>query len=274
MSKRFSGNARFAWNAPSRRRSGSAARDGFTYLELQVAFVLFALALSGVGPLVIMYSRQTGELENRLRDEQTHYITPQETMWERRLGAVPDFGDTPGASTITEPNTLIELLEAGMTGGSAGYSDWAWSNHPAARGGRYLTNRADNEGDWIRWTFTGLKPGYYEAFVTFPGTWSHVNDATYTLFDGPTVRGTTTVDQRIAPTGEWFDGSPWQSLGTIAVTSGTFAIRLTDDAGWQYIAISAARIAEVKNDITILSFDRAMDSENVSVTVQVQENVP
>src|SRR3972149_1390366 len=39
-----------------------APRRGFSLLELQVAFVLFGIALAGLGPLVVMQSRQLQRL--------------------------------------------------------------------------------------------------------------------------------------------------------------------------------------------------------------------
>ena len=55
-------------NALSRyAREGS--RAGSSFLELQVTFVIFGIALSGLCPLVVMLSRHLKQIEGRLQPQ-------------------------------------------------------------------------------------------------------------------------------------------------------------------------------------------------------------
>jgi prepilin-type N-terminal cleavage/methylation domain-containing protein len=72
------------------RRPGGrphALRGGFSMLELQVALVVFGIALTGLGPLVVMHSRQLKRLESRFSPQATYYVTPSADLWSRKLGA-------------------------------------------------------------------------------------------------------------------------------------------------------------------------------------------
>ena len=65
---------------------GDALRRGFSFLELQVAFVLLGIALAGLVPLVVMQSKQLLAIESRLSCEETHYFAPTDSAWARKLG--------------------------------------------------------------------------------------------------------------------------------------------------------------------------------------------
>ncbi|MBI1917208.1 MAG: type II secretion system protein, partial [Planctomycetes bacterium] len=52
------------------------SRRGFSLLELQVAFVVLAIALAGLYPLVVIHSKQQRKLEQRLDPQTTYYLVP------------------------------------------------------------------------------------------------------------------------------------------------------------------------------------------------------
>ena len=80
-------------------------RRGVSLLELEVAFVVFGIALSGLAPLVVMHQRQVEKLEKRLNDTTTYYLTPSSDPWARKLGAAATLSAT--APAITAPGTAI-----------------------------------------------------------------------------------------------------------------------------------------------------------------------
>jgi prepilin-type N-terminal cleavage/methylation domain-containing protein len=75
-------------------QAGMGSRAGFSLLELQVALIIFGIALTGLCPLVVMQSRQLQCLQNRLKPETTYYLVPSSHPWARKLGA--------GASLATQ----------------------------------------------------------------------------------------------------------------------------------------------------------------------------
>lgn len=90
-------------------------RGGFSFLELQVAFVVFGIALSGLGPLVVMQLRQMEKLDSRFSDKATHYLVPSSDPWARRLGAVAtiqteDVVPAPGTESKTDAVNEVEIL--------------------------------------------------------------------------------------------------------------------------------------------------------------------
>jgi hypothetical protein len=68
-------------------QSGNATRNGFSFLEVQVALLLFGVTLAGLGPLVVMQLKQLEKIEGRFSDRTTHYLVPTTDPWARKLGA-------------------------------------------------------------------------------------------------------------------------------------------------------------------------------------------
>jgi type II secretory pathway pseudopilin PulG len=84
-----------------------AVPKAFSLLELQVSFVLFGIAIGGLGPLVIMQSRQLKSIENRLNHQTTHYLSPPTDVWARKLGAAAAI-ETEDPGTVTTTGSAFE----------------------------------------------------------------------------------------------------------------------------------------------------------------------
>lgn len=81
-------------------------RPGVSMLELQVALVVFGIALMGLCPLVIMQSKQLGKMQTWMQPQTTYYLVPSNNTWARKLGAVATMQTTlPGSQG--SPNTTI-----------------------------------------------------------------------------------------------------------------------------------------------------------------------
>ncbi len=63
------------------------ARVGFSMVEVQVALVLFGIALAGLGPCLVMYTKQLRNLQQRFSPQSTYYLIPASDLWARKLGA-------------------------------------------------------------------------------------------------------------------------------------------------------------------------------------------
>ncbi len=94
---------------------------GFSFLELQVAFVLLGIALAGLIPLVVMQSKHLKKLEARLDHEETHYLAPSTDEWARKLGVAASIElEDPGPL----PSPLVTLIDDGDTGYSESGVNW------------------------------------------------------------------------------------------------------------------------------------------------------
>ena len=79
-------------------------------------------------------------------------------------------------------------------------------------------------------------------------------NAPYTVYDGTTLRGTTPVNQTLAP-GDLFEpsdgpgGTGWKVLGTYNIVGNTLVVKLTDKANG-YVVADAVRIERVPTVVT------------------------
>lgn len=247
-------------------------RIGFSLLELQVAFVVFGIALAGLGPLVVMQSRQVRELEGRFDDQTTYYLVPATDAWARKLGA-PASIDTEDPGAAAPPVTLIDNGDAGYSETDAGPIDWQTGFGASAFGGSFRWNNGGGFGDKAGWQFAELTPGWYEVLVSFANHWSQASNAPYTVYDGAVARGTVRVNQQVAPSGADFEGSPWESLGVFLISGDTLRVELTDDADGN-IAADAVRIVPAGNAVEVVSLERSLTSEDVTANVSVTVQVP
>ena len=81
-------------------------------MELEVALVVFGVALAGIAPLVVMHMKQLAKLEARLNTTTTYYLTPDEAPWARKLGVAATITDTLIAPVAQPPITgsAVEIL--------------------------------------------------------------------------------------------------------------------------------------------------------------------
>jgi type II secretory pathway pseudopilin PulG len=106
----------------SRRRSRRPARRvGFTILELEVAMVVFGIALMGVCPLVVMYSKQLRSIETRFNPQTTYYLVPVADHWTRKLGAAATMTTqappptSPPVSPLPVNDVQVQSFDKSMT---------------------------------------------------------------------------------------------------------------------------------------------------------------
>ncbi len=234
-------------------------RNGFTYIEVQVALLLFGIAISGLVPMSVMQTRQTSALKERFDDETTYYLEPSSNGWARRLGAPAIVTETP-VTPDSPPVTLVD-------NGDPGYSDTDWYIEDWWGFGNDLVWWPRGNGDMIAtWDFSGLQPGEYEVFTTWLDGWA--KDAPYTVYDGATAIGTVKVDQKDLPSGPLFMGEPWESLGVFTITGDSLRVELSNDAN-EYVVGDAVRIVLQRNQIELLSVIKSIDTKEMTVTVLV-----
>lgn len=275
----------------AKRLNGARARyrsprPGFSLVELQVAFVVLGIAVSGLCPLVVMQSRQLKRIESRLNPANTYYVTPSTNSWARKLGAGASVSTVaPGAAAAT-PVLLIDDGDSGFSTVGNGWNKLSGSNaYPPGSGGGGGSTAAScfggdcryrNDGNGsrkARWDFSGLTPGWYEVRITWLQGSGLATDAPFTVFEGSDNLGTFDINQRIAPSGAAYGGRPWESLGTFPISGSTLRVELNNDAT-NYVIADAVRLVPVKNDVQILSIDKALTDDTVTAHVSVNVLVP
>ncbi len=254
---------------PSRHNT---CRLGFSLLELQVAFVIFGVALAGLGPLVVMQSRQLRELECRFDNQTTYYLVPSTDAWARKLGA-PASICTQDPGTLEPPVTLIDNGDPGYSETDVDTIDWETGSLADAHQQDFRRNDGQSAGDQAKWQFTGISPGWYEVLVTFPPDSDSASDAPYTVYDGSVARGTVRVNQQVPPSRGVFAGSPWESLGIFPITGDNLSVELADDADG-YIVADAVRIVPTGNKVDIVSLEKSLTTEDVTAHVSITVQIP
>lgn len=93
------------------RFAGSqTGRPAATLLELQVAMVVFGIALMGLCPLVIMQSKQLRKMQTWMQPQTTYYLVPSNNIWARKLGAVATMQTTLPAGQSTSNPTIVNVV--------------------------------------------------------------------------------------------------------------------------------------------------------------------
>lgn len=245
-------------------------RKGFSLLELQVAFVVFAIAVAGLGPLVVMQSKHLKKIEDRFNDQSTYYLGPSSDEWARKLGA--------GASLKTQdpgppPAPLVVTIDDGDPDFSTVGSGWELMTSVNSFQGDHNVQTGGDGSKTATWQFNGLIPGWYDVRLTWLETNLQATNAPFTVYDGAVSKGTFAVNQQVAPVGAVFGGRPWQSLGVFPITSDTLKVHLSNNAIDNVIA-DGVRLVPVQNDVRVTSLNKSITSEEVTVHVSVTVLVP
>src|SRR5947208_4460657 len=104
---------------PKKPGNVSGRRAGFSFLELQVSFIVFGIALGGMAPVVLTHMKQVKKLEDRLNAQAPIYLVPRSDPWARKLGAgaaiqYVDPGDPLPVGMIRHAN-LVTILSIDRT---------------------------------------------------------------------------------------------------------------------------------------------------------------
>jgi hypothetical protein len=120
------------------------------------------------------------------------------------------------------------------------------------------------------WLFSDAGPGVYEVFVTYlPGS-AASSDAPYRVYSDGQLMTEVRVDQQTPPAGELYQGSVWESLGTVSISQTGLSVELHDDTQGKVIA-DAVRLVPIMNDVQIVSVNKSLDQEVVSAVVTVTQ---
>jgi hypothetical protein len=79
-------------------------------LELQVALLVFGIAMMGLCPIVIMQSKQLSKMQTWMQPQTTYYLVPSSNTWARKLGAVATMQTTLPASQSPPTTTIVNVV--------------------------------------------------------------------------------------------------------------------------------------------------------------------
>ncbi|WP_406700496.1 Ig-like domain-containing protein [Singulisphaera sp. Ch08] len=170
-----------------------------------------------------------------------------------RSGTYHIFAVIDPAGLVPESNEANNTIEASATVAASGPSfidngttDYSktgtWASFAGGHGGTASYAAPGDGSAASTWQQSGVPSGYYDVQVTWLAGTNRASNATYLIYDGSTLLATVPVDQRNAPTGTVVGGSTFQSLGKVAISSGTLKVVLTNNAN-NYVIADAVRYA-------------------------------
>lgn len=270
--------------------SSQRNRKGFSLVELQIAFLVFAIAVSGLGPLIVMQSRHLKKIESRFTADTTYYLSPSNDDWARKLGAGATLTTSDPGSAAADPvlvsddaDSSFTILNSGIGvpkgngkgkgSGSTVVYNWTQATNASTYNGKYYYHEGGTGANTARWSFSDLPAGWYEVRVTWHEDPVQTTAAPFTVYEGTTSKGAFSINQQLAPSGDVIDGRPWQSLGVFSITTGGLAVELTD-AVTERVAADAVRLISVRNVVSINSLEKSLWNEDVTAHVTVTVEVP
>lgn len=257
-------------------RSCNCRRRGFSYLETQVAMVLFMMTISGVVPLAVIQTRQLSRVESRFEPGTTQYLNQPEGRWARKLGAPAILSDTPPApAEPTEeawPILTVDDQDEGYREKNKSWNDWWHYSWSPAYGGDFTLNFPDDAKDTAIWEFKNLRPAKYTVLATYP-TFAFANrSAKYVLFLNGKKEDDKKVDQTKPIKEPPVDGVPWKKLDTIKVETknATIRVELSDEDAKGYNVIDAIRLVPEVPEMFLHKLIAPLDEEYLEVLVHAE----
>ncbi len=245
-------------------------RAGFSFVELQVAFIVFAISMAGLCPLVVMQSKHLKRIEGRFSHGNTYFLKPSNDAWARKLGSSASLLTSDPGGSVAAPVLVVDDGDTAFNTQGTGWQEVASADS-------YQDDcQTIDPGDGSKvatWQFTGLAAGWYDVRVTWLEDDEYSSTAPFEVFDGADSKGSYAVNQQAPPTGDEIDGRPWQSLGILAITSGVVNVELKNSAADKVVADSV-RLIPVQNEVRISTVEKSQTSEEATVHVSVTVLVP
>jgi hypothetical protein len=275
----------------------AAARRAFTFTEFTVALVVFAVALTGLLPLVTIMSRDlqpmSGGASSPARDfsnsdcpvaarrPTTWYVTPSDDLWACKLGAGAMLsGTAPSSSTPSIQSPVVFLDDDGTTGPSgtsasfiAGTASTLTPVTPLGYNNNYRYAETLSTQFIAVWQITIGADGWYSVQTTWPTTTARpLTNATYVVtapHNTPSTLTLSPVNQAAPGTGvsdasgvTWWPVTPpgYRSVRLLKNDIVTVTLSALVAQPGVYLIADAVRV--VQNDVSLDSVERSVDGKN------------
>ncbi|MGA2256919.1 MAG: hypothetical protein ABSG53_19885 [Thermoguttaceae bacterium] len=139
------------------------------------------------------------------------------------------------------PNSYTYYPPAGSIGSFTTTGSWTTSSEGAFGGSQTSSSTAGSGNSTATWTMP-VTPGSYEVDVTWPASGSLSAGATYNVYDGSTKLGSVSVNQQAAPSGIFYEGLNWRSLGSFTIVGTQLSVTLANTAGDGQVDADAIRL--------------------------------
>jgi hypothetical protein len=175
---------------------------------------------------------------------------------------------TASATVVSGPTVVVA--------GGPGYSDsgsWHTENNAKEYGGldRWAYSSGGNGANTATWQASGLASGQYTVSVSWYGDPSYASNAPFAIYDGSTLLQTVPVNEAQQPSGTTYGGFVFQTLATVAVSSGTLKVVLSNSgANGSYLVANAVLINPVPSSNTDLNWSASGDGITGPSTASTQ----
>lgn len=237
---------------------------------------LMSLGAAGLYSISVVQTRQTSRVANILPANEVAALNRTVDPWERKLGVYAEIEAAVVPDAPAQPDVAVESIVddtdfssiSHHQGPADAYGWTSWSHTSAYNNSGYYHRSTGNLGSYFEFNLTGLTPGEYEVYTTYP-TFSVLGTAIiHEIRDGGTVVATKSVDQTTTPSHLDHAGRMWEKLGFVQIDSGTLSVRIQDGPGGVDYVLADAILVRSRRSLEVVSIAETAGG-GVTATLQV-----
>ena len=241
-------------------------RKATTYLEVQVAMVMLAIATSGLYSVSVIQTKQSARLTGRVFEEFADAeaaINAPASPWARKLGVMATVDEVVSPAiaidadsyfvsiTDNEDSTLTTKFTAPADGDDDSWIDWKYTHCYGGTAFYHEENSNPGAGSYCDQEINGIPAGNYEVLITYPNLYSLGRRIAYEIYDGTTLVKTVYINQWLACNDTQLDGHGWERIAVMPITSGKLKIRIKDGPYAQnFVIVDAIAVRTRKFELT------------------------
>ncbi|KAA1262189.1 hypothetical protein LF1_47510 [Rubripirellula obstinata] len=239
-------------------------RRATTYLEVQVAMVMLAIATAGLYSVSVIQTKQSARLSGRVFAEFADAdaaINAPTNEWARKLGAIATVDEVASPANAIDPDNYFVSITDNLWGGAtipfrapSDFYTWYHWHYFACYGGTAFYHpefSTVGAGSYCEQRITGIPSGNYEVLITYPYLSSLGTGIPYEIYDGATLVDTVIVNQTLPCDDTQLDGHDWERIAVMPINSGTLRIRMLDGPnGDRFIIADAIAVRTRKFELT------------------------
>jgi hypothetical protein len=188
--------------------------------------------------------------------------------------SIPDDDAAKGTYTFDIQGTGIDAgpTQLVVDDGASGFQETgAWITHlnSTSYQREFRSDSAGQGADSATWSFANLAPGNYTVYTTWVAFGNRATNAPFTIADGSVSQSTVLVNEQLAPTELSYDGVMWNSLATLALTSGRLTVSLNNQANGLVVADA---VYLLRDDVPSAGSTASTAASNTTTSVNTTSN--